>query len=203
MANTVPYEVLAAPFTAYIAAVGVTFPDVDDAPGVAFTQIGTSGALNYDSDEGVVVEHRQSLNPWRSLGDAGSRKIFRSEEDFIVRLTLVDVTVEQYRVAVNRNTLTDVAPGVGLGGYRKIGLSRGFTVDTMALLVKGDISPYNATGNMQYEVPIAAQSGSPTVTYRKDQPAGLALEWMALVDPSQTAQEYFGRLVVQDAEATT
>lgn len=203
MANTVPYEVLAAPFTLYIATVGTAFPDVDTAPGVGWTKVGTSGPLNYDGDEGVTVEHRQSLNPWRSLGDAGSRKVFRSEEDQIVRMSLVDVTAEQYRLAVNRNTVTDVPAGVGTPGYRKIGLSRGFTVDTMALLAHADISPYNATGAMQYEVPIAAQQGSPTVTYRKDRPAMLPLEWMTLVDPSQTAAEYFGRLILQDADANT
>jgi hypothetical protein len=202
MANTVPYEVLAAPFTLYIADVGETFPDVDTAPPEPdWTKIGTSGALNYDSDAGVTVEHRQSLNPWRSLGDAGSRKIFRSEEDFIIRMELVDVTIEQYRIALNRNALTDTAAGLATPGTRKVGLSRGFTVDTMALLVRGDISPYYADGAMQYEVPIAAQQGSPTVVYRKDQPAKLALEWMALVDPSQAAAEYFGRLVAQDSDS--
>jgi len=203
MANTVPYEVLAAPFTLYIATVGATFPLVDAVPGAGWTKVGTSGALNYDSDEGVTVEHRQTLNPWRSLGDAGSRKIFRQDEDMIVRMKLVDITLEQYKLALNRNTVTDVPAGVGTAGYRKVGLSRGFTVDTMALLARADISPYGADFAMQYEVPIAAQQGSPSVAYFKAAPAGLALEWMALVDPTQTAAEYFGRLVVQDADAAT
>jgi len=198
MANTVPYEVLAAPFTLYAAVVGTAFPLVDAVPAAAWVKIGTSGPLNYDSDEGVVVEHRQNLNPWRSLGDAGSRKVFRVDEDVIIRITLVDVTLEHYKHAINRNTVTDVAAGVGTAGYRKIGLSRGFTVDTMALLARADSSPYGANWKMQYEFPIAAQQGSPTVIYRKDRPAALALEWMGLVDPSQSAEEYFGRLVIQD-----
>jgi hypothetical protein len=203
MSNTVPYEVIAAPFTLWVAATGSAFPLLGAAPSVAWTKVGTSGPLNYDGDQGVVLEHRQSLAPWRSLGDAGSRKIFRSDEDLIIRMTLVDLTLEQYKLAENRNTVTTVPAGVGTVGYRKLGLSRGFTVDTMALLVRADISPYGADFAMQYEVPIAAQSGSPTVTYLKDRPAGLALEWMALVDPSQSAAEYFGRLVTQDDEANT
>ena len=203
MPNSVPYEVLAAPFTLYAAIVGTAFPLVDAVPAVAWVKIGTSGPLNYDGAAGVVVEHRQTLQPWRSLGDAGSRKIFRDEEDQVVRMTLVDVTLEHYRHAINRNTVTTVAAGVSTVGYKKLGLSRGFTVDTMALLCRADSSPYMADGKMQYEIPIAAQGGSPQVGYVKATPAGLSLEWMTLVDPSQSAAEYFGRLVCQHLPANT
>jgi hypothetical protein len=69
----------------------------------------------------------------------------------------------------------------------------------MALLARADASPYGSPDwNMQYEIPIAAQQGSPSVQFKKDQPAKLNLEWMTLVDPSQSAAEYFGRLVVQN-----
>lgn len=204
MANTVPYEVLAAPFTLYVAPVGTAFPDVADVPDPNdWTKIGTSGALNYDSDEGVKVEHAQDLNPWRSLGDSGARKVFRSEEDLKVSLKLADVTLEQYQWAINSNTVTDSPGTPGVTGYRKLGLSRGFTVATMALLIRGNISPYGEEWYMQYEVPIAAQTGSPQVEYMKDTPALLALEWMALVDPSAaTEDERFGRIVVQDSDAS-
>lgn len=204
MSNTVPYEVIAAPFTVYFAAVGTAFPDVGDADdNVSFTgwtKLGTSGALNYDSDAGVTVEHPQSINPWRSLGDSGSRKVFRSEEDCKVAMQLADMTLEQFRNAINSNAVTDQAGVAGVSApQRRIGLSRGFTVATVALLVRGDISPYGADWAMQYEIPIAAQSGNPQVVYRKDRPALLALEWMALVDPDAVSEdERFGRLVIQD-----
>jgi hypothetical protein len=204
MSNTVPYEVLAAPFTVYVAPVGTTFPDVGDAETdpsfVSWTKIGTSGPLNYDSDAGVTVEHPQSTNPWRSLGDSGSRKIFRSEEDCKVSLQLADVTAEQYRNAVNSNTVTDQAGVAGISApQRRLGLSRGFTVATMAVLIRAGTSPYGADWNMQYEIPRAAQTGSPQVVYKKDRPALLNLEWMALVDSTAANEdERFGRLVVQD-----
>lgn len=203
MANTVPYEVIAAPYTLYVAPVGTAFPLIDANPAVAWVKVGTSGPLNYDGDAGVTIEHPQSINPWRSLGDAGSRKVFRSSEDLKVRMTLVDISLEQYARAINDNTVTDTPAGVGTAGFRSLGLSRGFTVSTKALLVRGNVSPYGATGNSQYQIPIAAQSGNPTVVFLKDKPAGLALEWMALVDPSQSADAYFGVLIVQDADATT
>jgi hypothetical protein len=205
MANTAPLEVIAAPFTVWIAPVGTEFPNVGVAPADPWVKIGTSGPLSYDSDDGVVVEHSQTVNKWRSLGDAGPRKQFRSEEDQLVRLTLVDVTLEQYRYAVNSNIVTSVPATTGEAGYKKMGLSRGFTVATMAVLVRGPISPYGEDDwNMQYEVPIASQNGSSQVKYEKANPAKLTLEWSTLVDPSAASEdERFGRLVEQTSDLGT
>lgn len=204
MANTVPYEVIAAPYEVWFAPVGTAFPDVDTAPGVSWTKVGTSGNLNYDDGAGVTVEHRQTTVPWRAAGDSGSRKIFRTEEDQIVKLKLVDITLEQYKLALNSNSITDTPASTGVPGTRKIGLSRGQTVATMALLVRGLVSPYGSDWNSQYEIPIAAQTGAQSVVFKKGEPAGLDLEWMTLVDATAaTEDERFGRLVVQDADAGT
>lgn len=202
--NTVPYEIIAAPFSVYIAAVGTAFPAIDAAPGAGWTLVGTSGDLNY-LDEGVIVEHSQSQNLFRALGDCGSRKVFRTEEDLKVRLSLADVSLEQYRIAINRNTVTTTPAALGTGGFRTLPLSRNFPVDTVALLVRGPgVSPYGSDWNMQYEVPRAAQTGNPTVIYRKGEPAALALEWTALVDAAAAIpEERFGRLIAQDADAIT
>jgi hypothetical protein len=197
MPNTVPYEVIAAPYKVYVAPVGTAFPAIDAAPGVSWTLVGSSGDLNYDDATGVIVEHRQTTVPWRALGDAGSRKIFRTEEDLIVKLKLVDITLEQYAHALNANTVTENP------GERVIGLSRGFDVDTRALLVRAAVSPYQAEGNTQYEIPRAAQVGSPTVTKKKGEPEGLDLEWMALVDPNAATEDVrFGVLRAADDTAT-
>ncbi len=201
MPNTVPYEVIAAPFTLYVADVGTAFPLLLAAPGGSWTKVGTSGELNYDDATGVIVEHSQSITMWRSLGDSGSRKVFRTEEDLKVRLKLMDITLEQYAFAMNHNSVSTVAAGSGTAGYKKIGLSRGFTVATKALLIRGDVSPYGAAYVSQYEIPIAAQTGNPTVVFKKGEPAGLDLEWTALVDSSAAAAERFGRLVTQNAAA--
>jgi hypothetical protein len=208
--NTTPYEVIAAPFDVYFAPAGTARPDLAIDPvaatPVAWTLVGSSGALNYDSDAGVTVAHEQATNPWRSLGDAGSRKIFRSTEDLKISLQLADLTLEQYKHALNSNTVTDTPGATPLTGNRKIGLSRGFAVATVALLIRGRVSPYGDNSaspwSMQYWIPRAAQSGNPTVVFKKDTPALLALEWMALVDPDQSEFERFGVLEVQDADAS-
>jgi hypothetical protein len=205
MLNSVPYEVIAAPYTLYVAPVGTAFPEVDTDPGAAWIKVGTSGPLNYDDAAGVTIEHRQTVVSWRSAGDTGTRKRFRTEEDLAVRMKLVDVTLEQYAHALNYNAVTDVPAGVGTPGYRKIGLSRGTQIVTKALLVRADISPYGEDLKSQYEIPLAQQSGSPTVSLsKKGEPEGLDLEWMALVDTTAASDaERFGRLVAQDADANS
>ena len=55
-----PYEVVAQPFTLWVAPVGTAFPDVDTAPDGSWTKVGTSGDLNYTED-GVTVTHSQSV----------------------------------------------------------------------------------------------------------------------------------------------
>jgi hypothetical protein len=154
-------------------------------------------------DEGVTVEHAQSMNFFRALGDCGARKVFRTEEDLKIRLTLADLTLEQYSHALNSNTVTEIEAAPGVAGSKSIGLSRGFPVATHALLVRGP-SPEMEDGAAQYEVPRAAQTGNPTLVFRKGDPAGLALEWTALVDPEAAEEtERFGRLIVQTADATS
>ena len=194
--NTTPYEVIAAPFTVWSAPVATAFPEINAAPAVAWIKVGTSGPLNYEA-EGVTVEHKQSMNFWRSLGDSGSRKVFRNEEDLVISLTLVDISLEQYALAINGNDVTTVVAATGEAGYKKIGLSRGLTVHTRALLVRGP-SPYGEDYNLQYEVPIAVQTSSPQVVYKRESPAGLKLEWTALVDPSAaTPDAVLGRILAQ------
>jgi hypothetical protein len=200
--NTSPFEVIAAPFRVYKAPVGTTHPLVsvaeDDISFALWTLIGKSGDLNYDRGAGVKVSHPQNMNFWRSVGDAGSRKAFRVDEDLKVMLRLVDFRLEGYSLAVNENEVDTATPG-----QKKIGLSRGFAVATHALLIRG-ISPYEDGANAQYEIPIAALSGSSEVELAKPgEPAAFDLEWTALVDPTATdPSEYFGRLIAEDSTIT-
>lgn len=196
--NSLPYEIIAAPFELYFAPVGTAFPAINLAtPAAPWTKVGSSGSLNYDDAEGVKVSHAQSIAKFRALGDSGSRKVFRTEEDLMIALKLIDVTLEQYAHALNSNAVAVSAASSGVAGFKKIGLSRGFSVATVALLVRGP-SPYGDSMTMQFEVPRAAQSGNPEVLISKGTPMGLALEWTALVDPNAVNEfERFGRLIAQ------
>jgi hypothetical protein len=194
-----PYEIIASPATLWIAPVATAFPLIDAAPAGPWAKIGTSGELNYKED-GVTIRHGQSVTRWRSLGDTGSRKAFRTEEALQVSVVLADVSLEQYMHALNENTVTDTPAG-GEAGFKKIGLSRGPGVEARALLIRMP-SPYGANLQAQYEIPRAVHIGEPEVVYSKGEPAGLALEYEAMVDETAPSeQERFGRLVAQDAAA--
>jgi hypothetical protein len=183
--NSVPFEIIAAPFSVYWAPLSTAFPLIDAAPAMAWTLIGSNGSKNY-KDDGVIVTHNQSITKFRALGDCGVRKNFRTEEDQMVKLTLVDLTLEQYLHALNQNTVTTVPAG-GEAGYKKIGLSRGFSIKTFQLLVRGP-SPEMEDGYMQYEIPYCQQTGNPEAVFKKGDPAGLALEFTTLVDPDAASE---------------
>ena len=196
-----PFEIIAQPFTVWIAPVGESFPGVSDPPVGNWAKIGTSGDLNYTED-GVTVSHPETVEIFRALGSGGPRKAFRTEEELRIAFTVADLSLEQYKHALNQNTVTAVAPGAN-PGYKKIGLSRGLAVAQRALLVRGQSSPYGDDWDMQYEVPIVVELGEPELVFVKGEPAGLALEFLALEDPSAAStDERFGRLLAQDSDAT-
>lgn len=191
-----PFELLAAPFTAYVAAVGTAFPDVDEAPSGSWFKIGTSGADNYNED-GVAVKHEQTIETFRGLGSTGMQKAWRTEEALKIGFGVHDVTAEHYGKLLNDASVTDVAAGSGTPGYRYIELQQGLEVALFALILRADASPYGDSWKMQYQVPIAFQSEEPEPTYTKGEPAGLDVEFTAL----QHSSSGFGRLVIQDATA--
>lgn len=196
--NSTPYEILAPAATVWVSAYGEAFPlidaAVDDDPltGV-WRKLGSLGPLNYD-DSGVKVDQPQEVLAWRSLGDTGVRKVFRQSEDQTISLNVVDLTLEQYRLIMNDNSITTVPPG-GEAGYKKLGLSRGLNIATYGLLVRFP-SPYMADGYAQYEIPLVQQTGKPSVVLARKAPAMLNVEFMTLVDPNAASDaERFGRLV--------
>lgn len=202
MKNAEPFEIIGAPFEVYTAPVGTPFPAVDEAPIAPWSLLGTSGADNYTSD-GVTVTPSQATNIFRALKSLGPRKVFRTEEGLTFGLNLADFTLEQLRHAFNSNTLTTTPASGGVPGTKKLGMARGSSIATMALLVRGP-SPYMEDGVMQWEVPICMQTGSGATTLKNGDAATFPLEFMALVDPDAvTDDEVYGRLVAQTDEATS
>lgn len=195
-----PYEIVGAPLTLWLAPVGTAFPLIDAAPAVAWVKIGTNGTRN-QSDDGVSVMHSQTTSKVRPGGATGPVKAFRTEEDLTISLTLWDLTIEQYMLALNSNPLATTAAGVGTAGFKTVGLSRGIAVKEYALLARG-VSPYDEGMNAQYQVPRCFNSASPEVVYRKGVPAGLKLTFEALEDLSAASEAVrFGSMVFQHQAA--
>lgn len=196
-----PYEIIAAPFTLWWAPTGTAFPLIGAAPAVEWIKVGTSGDRS-ESEEGVTVAHGQEINQVRTAGSTGPVKAFRTEESLVVSLTLLDITLEQYRLSLNGNAVATTAAGVGTAGFKALKLYKGVDVAAMALLVRGEVSGYGDGWRSQYEIPVCFQSGSPEPVFTKGEPAGLALEFTALEDPAAaTPDARFGRLVMQHAAA--
>lgn len=198
----VPLEVVAAPFEIWIAPVGESFPAIEDAPVGNWVKIGTSGNRSITED-GVTVQHPQTNEKFRSLGSTGPIKAFRTEEDLIIAFTIADITLENYRHALGQNTVTDTAAISGVAGFRDIDIYLGLDVDQRALLVRGlNASPYLALTDIQYQVPIVYENGSPEIVSQKGTPIGLALEYIAIEDPSAaTSADRFGKLIAMDEVA--
>lgn len=195
-----PYEIVGAPLTLWLAPVGTAFPLVNAAPAGTWVKIGTNGTRN-QSEDGVVVTHNQSIKEVRPGGALGPVKAFRDSEDMSFSLTLWDITLEQYLLALNSNTLTTVAAGVGTAGYKKLGLSRGQFVKEYALLARG-VSPYDEAMTAQYQVPRCYQAADAELAYRKAVPAGLKLTFKALEDLGAASEDVrFGSMVFQHQAA--
>lgn len=190
-----PFEIIGAPLTLWVAPVGTAFPTIAAAPGAGWTKVGSNGDRSYENG-GVTTTHAKTYNKVRTAGASGPIKAFLDEEDLMFAVTLLDLTLEQYQLALNGNTITTVAPASGQPGTKKIGLSEdvGRTKE-YALLVRG-LSPYNEALAMQYQIPRCYQSGAPAPVFRKGVPAALALQFEALEDlAASSPQERFGSII--------
>ena len=197
------YEVIAAPYTVYVAPVGTAFPHLGDDVGGSWTKVGTSGDLDYQ-DEGVTVEHLQTIKLFRGLGSPAPLKAFLDEEGLLLRIMLADMTLEAYGLALNNQTPATTAAGNKVG-FKTVGLSRGSVLAERSLLVRSlRGSGYGVDWKSQYEVVRAVQSGQPRVVHRRADATALDLEWTALQDPNaSTVHERFGRLRQQNATAAS
>lgn len=191
-----PYEIVAAPLTVWVAPTGTSFPLVDATPSGSWTKLGTSGTKNYDED-GVTVQHGQDISKFVSAGGTGPRKAFRTDEEFTIGFTLVDLAPDQYAKILNDATVTTTAAGVGTPGQKAFDLQRGLTVKQFALLARGTSTVLDTLA-CQYQVPLAIEQGEPSPVFEKGEPAGLELEFCALED----ATLGFGKLVIQTAVAS-
>jgi len=171
-----PFEVIAAPYDAYVAPLSTAFPALDAARAVAWKLIGTAGSRN-QTDTGVTVTNSQTVGEFTPGGSTVVRKRWRQAEGLTVALSVADMSVTQYANAVDA-AVTVVAPGTTQAGESHFEMFRGTQVAAYALLVRG-ISPFNDAFVAQYEVPSVHQMGSPAPNFSKQNPVELALEWHA------------------------
>ena len=196
--NNAPYEIIAAPFTVWLADVGTSYPAVGAVPSGSWLKLGASGDVNINED-GVSVSHPQNVEKLRTLGSTLPVKAFRTEEDLIISFMLLDLRLEMYRHVLNGNSLNDVDAVAGVPGYKSLPFYRGPDVTQQALLIRG-LSAYGDGMYADFRVPKVVHIGEPEVISKKGEPSGLAFELHAIRDDSY-AGGVAGELVMQDAAA--
>lgn len=191
-----PFEILAGPLDLWLAPVGTAFPVVTAAPAGPWAMVGTAGKRNY-SDDGLSVQHSQKIDTATPAGAIAPVKAWRTEEGLIFTVTMWDMSLEQYTIALGAAAPVTTAAAAGSPGTKKIGLSRGPDVVTYALLARG-MSAYGDAYKAQYEIPVCFQNASPKPVFAKGKPSGLELEFMALEHSAAASElERFGRLIMQ------
>ncbi len=171
MANTAPYSIIAGPASVFFAPVATPFPALDADP--------TAGGWTYvgQTEGGVKVKHSQTINKLMTDQVTVPVKRIRSEEGLEITANMAELTLENYAIALNDSTVTD------LGTEKTIALYRGgSSVASHALLCRGvDLSPYG-NFNLQYEVPNVYADGDPEVDFTKATMTVLALTWQAIAN---------------------
>lgn len=200
--DVAPFEVIVAPYEIWLAATGTTFPTIEAEPAMTWVKLGgTNGNKRYTED-GVTVRMNQTLEFYRVAGLTQPVKASRTQEDLIVTVTCVNLSLEEFTKAVENATVVDTAASASpsAAGFRTIELDRGFAAHEFAVLIRGN-SPYGpaASGNwnMQFQVYRAVVSGNPEIRFTKGQMAGIAFEFTTVHDPTTNK---VCTLVAQDAD---
>ena len=191
-----PEEILAYPLQVYTAIVGTAFPNVDAAPAVAWTLLGNAGDNNYD-DTGVVMSHAETTFDFTPAGSTMPTKRFRTGENLLTKLNLVDLSAAGYAMAMNNAAITTVAAGVGIAGTETFDLFRGTSVAEYAVLMRCP-SPADNNLTMQYQIPKAFISVNGDVTFNKGVVASLPIEIQMIRHTSADDP----KVVIQTAAAT-
>jgi hypothetical protein len=177
-----PFEIVGSPLTLYLAPIGTPMPAIDDDEASFdsdWFKVGTSGDKNYSEENGVVVNHEETLNVFRGAGSTLPRKAFRTEEDFWVQVTLADLSPEQYAKVLNDRSVATTAPAAGVAGEKRFSLYKGPVVETFALLARG-LSSVDDSLNAQYEVASVYPAGNKAITFTKGNPALLVCEFRTI-----------------------
>lgn len=197
-----PDEIITAPFTIWLAPAGTAFPALSEEPGEDWTLLGSRGTRSF-AEGGVTTQHQRQIEQPLPAGNSAPSTSFVSGEAFRIRVEMFDLTLDQYAQALGQNAVVATSGTGGGPGYRTIGLSLRPRANTvLALLARGP-SPYDEDLIAQYEVPRCKEAGGgPQLIFRKGQPTGVTVDFLALEDPDAVSEDQlFGRLRAQDESA--
>lgn len=190
-----PYEIIAAPYTAFLAPAGTKAPKLTEKESefaMPWVKVGTSGDLNY-SEGGVTVTHAQTIQGFTGAGGTVQRKVWRTDEALEAAFELADLSPAQYALVLDDQAITTVAGVTGSAehiGEETFSLYRGIQVYAYALVLRGP-SPVEESLPAQYYMPACYQSANPAPKFSlKGGPAMLSLQFMQLLQEAGVYPEY-------------
>lgn len=182
------------PFRLYYAPKGEACPAVEDAHD---TLVGGNWVeLGWLADDGITVNHTQTVNRHRALRYRGPVKVFSTDEDIEIQALVEGLSAETYAAILNDITVTTTGAGGGAAGFKRVPLSRGFTMGEFAVLFRFP-SPEMEGGQGQYYVPRAFPDGNPAPAFTKGDAAGLQVTFVGLVDETQDDGDELGWIDMQ------
>ena len=191
-----PFEMVSGPIQVWTAAEATAAPELSAAPPAAWTLLGTNGQRSM-SEDGVTVEFSETIEAQRSLGSTAIQKLFRTEEEVMITVALLDVSAETFAIAMSGLAITISAAATSKAGFRAVDLLRGFDVLNLAFLARG-FSPYADAMSAQFWIPKGYASFSGGLQYQKGEAAMIELEIMAIEDTTSG----YGVYQAQDTAAT-
>lgn len=165
-------EILVGPLEIYLAPRGEEFPAPDDPPTGNWKMLAKSGIENQDED-GVTISLAQSIETFIGGGNTMPIKAWRTEEGVEIGVSIADLTLDVFKVALNDNEEIEG------DGTREMSLYRGIQVAEYALLARG-VSPYDPESAGQFQVPACMTSGEPEITFSKQGVSLLEFNFQAL-----------------------
>lgn len=192
------------PFTLYYGPASEPQPDIDDDEATLiagnWTVLGLVGSESLD-ESGIRISHPQTVNFQRVLGSTLPRKAFRTQEDIIIEVDVLDLTAETYAHILGDVSVTTTPAGGGASGRKEFAPKRGLKVAQHSILFRAP-SPEMDGGIMQWWVPLVSDAGAPAPSFVKGQGAALAVALHVLEDPSQADGEEIGLITIQTSVAS-
>jgi len=194
-----PFEVIAGAAEVYVAEVGTPFPEIDAAPGVGWTLVGTGGSERY-SEAGVRVSRALTQTDINALGTTTPIKNVITATGFTIEVDVMDATLEQLALAFGADPdgIETTAAGAGVAGVKRFDIPTDPVPFQRAVLVRVNQSPYIEGGNLQFELFAANQIGNAAGAFTKGDAFQVTHIWSAV----KTA-EGFVSVAAQTAQPTS
>ena len=138
----------------------------------------------------------EEIDVRRVLDSSAAHALFRKDQDLLITLGLLDISVETFASAMGEQAPQEVLPGTGTPGYMEAELLRLVSpvgedqqVSYRSFLVRTP-SPYGDNMIAQFWVPKAYASLSGPLTYTKGEAVQLDVEILAVLDETHGYGQY-------------